>query len=381
MAMNGEEPPIEKKNKKRKTSEAYPILPLPDDLVLNCLARISRLHYPTLSLVSKSFRSLLSSPELYETRSLLGRTESFLYVCLRLPPEFNTTWFILCQSSGNHLLIPIPSLQSRPVHSSNLLAVGSNIYNIGGYVDDAPSSTVSILDCKSHTWCEAPSMLVERSYPLSSVVDGKIYVAGGCEEDYNSSMWMEVFDLKKQTWELVSCPLVERCGSGMNRSAVIDGEIFMFGSKGLGVAYKPKEDKWQRLGAMTNFDVGWQWFYYCVVGNVLYCYSNQDGIKWYNPKIGDWLNLKGWISETVSAADYSRIKLADYGGKMVVLWDRYVPSRGYKNSGYKNKVIWCAVIALERPNNQEIWGKVEWLNPVLKVPKSYQFVCALSATL
>ncbi|XP_010437076.1 PREDICTED: F-box/kelch-repeat protein At4g39560-like [Camelina sativa] len=279
-AMNGEEPPIEKK---KKASEVYPILPLPDDLVLSCLARVSRLHYPTLSLVSKSFPSLLSSPELYKTRSLLGRTESCLYVCLRLPPDFHTTWFTLCRrpdhaqkekkkkkkSSGN-LLIPIPSLQSRPVHPSGLSAVGSNIYNIGGHINDAPSSTVSILDCKSHTWCEAPSMLVERAYPVSSVVDGKIYVAGGCEEDYSSSTWMEVFDLKKQTWELVSSPLVERCDSGMNRSAVIDGEIFMFGNKGLGVAYKPKEDKWQGIGAMTNLALGWRYFSHCVVDIVKY---------------------------------------------------------------------------------------------------------------
>ncbi|XP_010446506.1 PREDICTED: F-box/kelch-repeat protein At5g49000-like [Camelina sativa] len=416
VAMNGEEPPIDKK---KDTSEAYPILPLPDDLVLSCLARVSRLYYPTLSLVSQSFPSLLSSPELYETRSLLGRTESCLYVCLRLPPDFKTTWFTLCRrpdhahkkkkkkkkkknkkkKSSENLLIPIPSLQSHPVNSSGLLAVGSSIYNFGGHINDVSLSTVSILDCKSHTWCEAPSMLVERAYPVSSLVDGKIYVAGGCdiwmevehaggacwsgliqaqqvERAYPGSKWMEVFDLKKQTWEFVSSPLVERWDGGMNRSAVIDGEIFMFGNKGLvGVAYKPKEDKWQGIGAMTNLALGWGYFSHCVVDNVLYSYSNQDGIKWYDPKIGDWSNLKGLVG-LPKFADYSRVKLVDYGGKMVILWDKSVPC-----SGYTDKMIWCAAIVLERPNNQEIWGKVEWLDAVLQVPKKYQFVCALSATL
>ncbi|WZZ88124.1 hypothetical protein YC2023_116703 [Brassica napus] len=37
---------------------------LPDDLLLNCLASVSRLHYPILSLVSKRLRSLIASLEL-----------------------------------------------------------------------------------------------------------------------------------------------------------------------------------------------------------------------------------------------------------------------------------------------------------------------------
>ncbi|CAA0340421.1 unnamed protein product [Arabidopsis thaliana] len=75
---------MRKKKKKivlSSTSEAEKVsIPyLPDDLLLNCLARISRLYYPTLSLVSKRFRSLLASTELYETRRLLGTSESCLY--------------------------------------------------------------------------------------------------------------------------------------------------------------------------------------------------------------------------------------------------------------------------------------------------------------
>ncbi|CAL9226125.1 unnamed protein product [Arabidopsis halleri] len=58
---------------------------LPDDLLLNCLARVSRLYYPTLSLVSKRFCSLLASTELYETRRLLGSTESCPYFCIKSP--------------------------------------------------------------------------------------------------------------------------------------------------------------------------------------------------------------------------------------------------------------------------------------------------------
>ncbi|CAF2146189.1 unnamed protein product [Brassica napus] len=167
--------PPERKRKKTKqslvlepTPESTPITSLPDDLVVSCLARVSRLQYPTLSLVSKSFRSLLASPHLYETRSSLGRTESCLYVCIRFPDETIPRWFTLCQKpkkknkrtkkASGYVLAKLPTPPSRSAHWSGLVAVGSDIYNIGGPIDEAdePSSSVSILDCRSNTWREGP---------------------------------------------------------------------------------------------------------------------------------------------------------------------------------------------------------------------------------
>ncbi|KAG7537180.1 hypothetical protein ISN44_As13g011020, partial [Arabidopsis suecica] len=88
----------------------------------------------------------------------------------------------------------------------------------------------------------------------------------------------------------------------------------------------------------------------------------------------DWIELKG-LEGLPKIDSSSTVKLADCGGKLVVLWDKYVPA-----SGDKEKMIWCAEISLERRNSEEIWGKVEWFNEVLTVPKSYKFVHAISAT-
>ncbi|CAH8392375.1 unnamed protein product [Eruca vesicaria subsp. sativa] len=104
---------------------------------------------------------------------------------------------------------------------------------------------------------------------------------------------------------------------------------------------------------------------------LLYYY---DVFKWYDTEARVWRQMKG-LKGLPKFASYGCVKLADYGGKMAVLWDKYLPS-----SGYKKKTIWCAVISLERPNSEEIWGKVEWLDAVLTVPESYEFVCALAAT-
>lgn len=60
----------------------------------------------------------------------------------------------------------------------------------------------------------------------------------------------------------------------------------------------------------------------------------------------------------------------------MVFWDKYVPA-----SGYKKKMIWCADISLEMRSGEEIWGKIEWFDAVLTVPRSYKFVSAIAATL
>ncbi|CAA7023959.1 unnamed protein product [Microthlaspi erraticum] len=206
-----------KKTRKKKpsplllppTTQSTQIPDLPDDLLLSCFARVSRLHYPTLSLVSKRFRSLLASPELYKTRSLLGHTESCLYVYLRFYSDPNNLcWFTLCRrpnrnltktkkKQSSHLLVPITSPHSTPPFSS-YTAVGSDIYEIGGHISGMASSTVSVFDCRSHTWHQAPSMQVRRINPDVKAIDGKIYVKGNI--DYPNSDLVEVFDPKTQTW-------------------------------------------------------------------------------------------------------------------------------------------------------------------------------------
>ncbi|KAG7582962.1 F-box domain [Arabidopsis suecica] len=340
---------------------------LPDDLLLSFLARVSSQYYPNLSLVSKRFRSLIASPELYQTRSFLGLTESFLYVCLRFPPDPNPRLFTLKKTSSANLLVPIPVPNSPPAHWSGHVAVGHNIYNIGGLIENVPSSRVSILDCRSNTWREALSMRVERFAPSASVVDGKIYVAGGNKD---GEYPIEVFDAKSQIWDHVPnpCLKIQTCFS---KSACIEGKFhLMCGSKSL--AYDPKEGRWdlveQELGQ------SWSWFSNCVIDNVLYCYDN-GAFQWYDTKVRLWKKMEGLVG-LPKFDQHTPVKMADYGGKMAVLWDEIVPSMGYKN-----KMIRCAVILLKRLSKSEkILGQVEWCDVILAVPRSNQFEYAIGVT-
>lgn len=111
------------KQKSNKT-KAQPLSfsSLPDELVKNILARISNWNYPNLSLVSKRFLSIISSPELYTTRSRIGTTEPCLYFCLEDSPNISSPkWFSLRMKPanetlkddydirGDYSLVPVPS--------------------------------------------------------------------------------------------------------------------------------------------------------------------------------------------------------------------------------------------------------------------------------
>ncbi|CAN7069959.1 unnamed protein product, partial [Brassica oleracea var. botrytis] len=224
---------------------------LPDDLLLNILARVSRLNYRTLSRVSKRFRSIIASPELYQTRSRLNRTEKCLYVCLRFRYDPETYWFALTrlpsrnvanESSGYSVERVSSPNDLLPAQSSTIVAVGSDIYKIGGADHLIVSSTFSFLDCPSHTWREGLNLLMRRNYPFASVLNGKIYAGGSSNS--SSFEWMEVFDTKTQTWELVSSPAAEMRARHIHikRITGIDGKVHILGSSSR-LAYDTREGR------------------------------------------------------------------------------------------------------------------------------------------
>ena len=84
------------------------------------LARVSRFDYPILSLVCKHFQSIVTSPEIFTRRSLLGCTEHCLYVFLvnEDEPDWRKHLYILCpKANGEHRLVLIRSLPDMPTYT------------------------------------------------------------------------------------------------------------------------------------------------------------------------------------------------------------------------------------------------------------------------
>ncbi|KAH0915096.1 hypothetical protein HID58_029542 [Brassica napus] len=251
------EPP--EKKRKNMTSPLPPPPPppscpsfslFPDEIFVNCLARISRMYYPTLSIISKSFRSLLSSTELYAARSHIGSTEQCLYVCLSDESYQSPQWFTLCINPNRTLTVStIKKKKKKKTVGKSLAAIPSSSNFPSTELSmpkcTRPSSAVRILDCRTHTWRDAPSMIVPRNHALTCFYDGKIYVMGGCGE--LEEPWAEVFDTNTQTWEPLSDPGTEIRNIGsctFYTIKEIKGKIF-FWNPNRTYAYDTSQDNWE----------------------------------------------------------------------------------------------------------------------------------------
>ncbi|CAH8269851.1 unnamed protein product [Arabidopsis lyrata] len=325
---------------------------LPFDVILNCLARISRFHYPTLSLVSKGFRSLIASPELETTRSRMGITGDHLCFFLDLNKKNpNPRWF---------LVSPIPTQKSKPIpsfphqypKSSTIVSNGSKIYIIGGFVRRKRSKRVLILDCRSQQCRRLPNMRLPRVSPAADVIAGKIYVIGGYESN-NIDDWGEVYDPKTQTWE----PLLPTTLDLTVQKSEVPGKLVMGGK------VYAMDDVFE-LTLLKDVCLVEIEFVLCQIslwyGMLVWRDAKSDDSGW-----GKVEGLDGILPD-----DLILVANSDGGRRRVTVW-------------WKSEVeIWCAEISFERRGGLEkLWGFVEWSKNVFTYGMSGDIWCSRSGIL
>ncbi|KAL0396121.1 UNVERIFIED_CONTAM: F-box/kelch-repeat protein SKIP6 [Sesamum calycinum] len=173
-----------------------PLIPnLPDDISLQILARVPRFHHPFLSLVSKSWRYTVNSPEFFHTRSLLRTAQSSLYLSLRIDSSFH--WYAEQNpQNSKRSLIVLPSIPQHPVGSS-ILALGPKIYVIGGSINDIPSNNVwggVVYDVGCGEWGSVPKRLDLGWRGRAAVVDKVLYC-------YDYLGKIRGYDVEEDVWK------------------------------------------------------------------------------------------------------------------------------------------------------------------------------------
>ncbi|RID42860.1 hypothetical protein BRARA_J02717 [Brassica rapa] len=352
--------------KKWKPNPSPPsFLSLPDVIILHCLARISKSYYPKLSLVSKTFRSLILSTELVHARFHHKTQEPFFSICLQLPDRPRPSWFTLWvqPEKKKATFVQVPSSSYAPQVPLLVLAVGSDVYALRqGY---PPSQAMFVRNRENILWSNAPNMTVARVNPAACVLDGKIYVVGGCCKAAVKSCWGEVFDTKTRTWETLPDPGDElRFSSMIKKLEIIRGKVYVTSNEGEGDSvYDPKTRTWKAIGKRLEGDSR------CWVGSLHYS-CRRESCMWYDKECKEWKHVKGLSSFNKSCRRGGLIETVRFCGKLLILWDKFAPLRG----DCEEKTICCALVAFEKRKNGHVWGKVEWSSPVLTVPSSYLFL-------
>ncbi|KAL3651051.1 hypothetical protein CASFOL_007454 [Castilleja foliolosa] len=328
---------------------------LPDDISIQILARVPRFHHPFLSLVAKSWRSAISSSELFRTRSLLRTSQSSLYLSLRI--DSSLLWYS-GQRNPQFLkitLIPVPSIQHRLVGSS-IIAVGPKIYVIGGSINDIPSNKIWIFDCRFNTWEMGPQMRVAREFCAAGEWNGKIFVMGGCNVDNwaRSINWAEVFDPDTGLWSAVPSAIEVR-DKWMHASAMIGSKFYAMADRG-GVVYDVGSGEWGNVP--KRLDLGWRGRA-AVVDGVLYCYDYLGKIRGYDVGMDVWKDLRGVEKDLPKFLCSSTMVNLD--GKLCVVWE------GKRNG--KEVDVMCAEIEVTRDVDGGLSGTVLWVDVILVVPK------------
>ncbi|KAF8083907.1 hypothetical protein N665_0746s0009 [Sinapis alba] len=340
------------------TNDSQPslMMSLPHDIIVECIARLPRSHYALLSLVSKYFRSLVRSPQLYMKRSFLGHEENCLYVAISRNQTSSIHWYTLSLKPNNKFwLVHIPSLPPMPIHGS-CVVVGSSIIVMGGFFDwSLITSSVARIDCQSHTVQPLATMPWEVAGAVSELVDGKIYVIGGSDtrslELNSSSGNIMVFDTEAETWEVGRRPDWEVRQKWFS-SVEISGNVYMKDHMNSYV-YEPKEGKWEKDEVLNSKE----WFNSCVIDDVLYYYDAYGtSIRTYDAKKMAWGVVRGVELGQFEGGSWSYT--ASYGGNLVVFV--------HKQNTLRDTIeTWCAEIVVERREGGEIWGNVVWCDLVL----------------
>ncbi|MED6155125.1 hypothetical protein PIB30_002328 [Stylosanthes scabra] len=186
-----------------KPAEEEELIPcLPNEIAMNCLARVPRWHHRALSQVSKPIRSLLHSHVFYNLHSAIHGKQPFLYLHLH-SAYFPSQWWAFSLASPSPCTtiepFPIPLLPS-PTYQPAYAILGHHIYVIGGHLNCIISRQVWIMDCRFNRWREGPSMVIPRMGASTAVMDGKIYVMGGHDQEPLPNNWAEVLDPAVGRW-------------------------------------------------------------------------------------------------------------------------------------------------------------------------------------
>ncbi|WOL08668.1 F-box/kelch-repeat protein [Canna indica] len=225
---------------------------LPDEVSMQILARLPRIYYLNVKLVSRSWKAAIMSDDLFQLRKELGVTEEWLYVMTkteadkfswhaldpcsrmwqRLPPmphvvDEEKPWnglpgFWMWSVVGSTIKLADfirgwmrrrDNLDQMPFCGCAVGAVDGCLYVLGGFSRASAINCVWKYDPCLNVWQEVCSMTSARAFCKTGLLNNKLYVAGGVIRGRNGLTPLrtaEVFDPITGLWtELPGMPFLK----------------------------------------------------------------------------------------------------------------------------------------------------------------------------
>ncbi|XVF03206.1 hypothetical protein REPUB_Repub04eG0241500 [Reevesia pubescens] len=187
---------------------------LPEELGLECLTRLPYTAHRLASRVCHRWRDLLRSQDFYYHRKKLGYTQKL--ACLvqafsggivngpKKPGESPSYGIVVFDSVSRSWdrLPPVPKYPNGLPLFCQLASCEGKLVVMGGWdpVSYNPVTDVFIYDFMAQQWRQGKDMPSKRSFFAIGACSGRVYIAGGHDENKNASRTAWVYDLRMDEW-------------------------------------------------------------------------------------------------------------------------------------------------------------------------------------
>ncbi|KAK6925793.1 Kelch repeat type 1 [Dillenia turbinata] len=184
---------------------------LPDDIGLECLTRLPYTAHPLASRVCRRWQELLESQEFYNQKKQKGHTRKLACLVQLLPvqtgekpvrsPVYGVSVFD--QVSGTWERVDsVPKYPDGLPMFCQLASSEGKLVLMGGWnpVSYEPVRDVFVYDFVSRLWRQGKDMPSKRSFFAIGALDGRVYVAGGHDENKNALKSVWCYDVREDEW-------------------------------------------------------------------------------------------------------------------------------------------------------------------------------------
>lgn len=280
-----------------------PLIPgLPDEIGELCLLHVPYPYQALVRSVSYSWNKAITDPGFPLCKKSLSLSLPHLFVFSFHKPTARIQWQALDPRSGRWFVLPpmpCPKAVCPQAFACTSLPRQGKLFVLGGMRSDTetPMQSTIMYRASTNQWRLASPMLTPRSFFGSGNVNGKIMAVGGTGANINETMTsVECYDPESDTWTTAA---KLRMGLARYDSAVMGSKMyvtegwtwpFMFSPRG-GV-YDINKDTWNLMS--DGMKEGWTGISIVLEGKLFVISEHGDcPMKQYNPDDDTWRYVGG----------------------------------------------------------------------------------------
>lgn len=196
-------------------TEFFELIPgLPEEIALECLSRLPYTAHHSSAQVCRRWRKFLKSIVFYYHRKENRHTQKFACLVQALPvqsepdrvkpigpPSYGLSVFDPVSGDWDRL-DPVPKYPDGLPLFCQLCSCEGKLIVMGGWdpVTWEPIKGVFVYDFINRRWSKGKDMPSKRSFFASAAIDGRVFIAGGHDENKNALKSACAYDVREDEW-------------------------------------------------------------------------------------------------------------------------------------------------------------------------------------